>query len=74
MFGKAREGVHATRIPVVDVAFWDVAMTIVAAYVFARSYGGVSMSTSLLLWFSLGIAMHALFCVPTSQTRFLGSC
>ena len=37
------QGLHATRIPVLDVAFWDVFGTIVGAYILSRMTGAKFM-------------------------------
>lgn len=36
MIGTPRQGVHAIRIPLIDVAFFDVFCTIVAAYLLGK--------------------------------------
>ena len=62
--GKPRKGVHAIRIPILDVALVDVAMTMFAAYWIAK-YWDWSFWTVFLVLFGLGIFLHRIFCVKT---------
>jgi Na+/H+ antiporter NhaA len=64
IFGKPREGAHAIRIPILDLALVDVALTIVVviaiSYFFKVSILKVSLATIIIT-----IVIHRLFCVNT---------
>lgn len=62
--GKPRKGVHAIRIPILDLALVDVVLTILAAYWIAK-YWDWSFWIVFLVIFLLGIFMHRIFCVKT---------
>lgn len=69
--GKPREGLHRLRIPIIDLAFWDVAGTIAIGYVLVAyfKFNPIITATTLVL---LTIFVHWLFCVPTRLNVFLG--
>lgn len=64
VFGKPREGVHAYRIPGVDLAAVDVIATFVLALIIYMLVGH-SLGYITAGLFGLGIIAHALFGVPT---------
>lgn len=68
-----RAGIHATRIPYVDWAFWDVAGTLVAAEVAYQNDWFDSRMQSIGFWWSLGVVAHVLFQINTQFIRQLGS-
>jgi uncharacterized membrane protein len=70
--GKPNEGVHASRTPVLDLAFNDVFMTIIAGIIIATLFGFNKKNTVIVL-FLLGILLHRLFCVRTTVDKFLFS-
>lgn len=69
--GKPREGLHKLRIPIIDLAFWDVLGTVLIGYVLVRSFGlnPIMVAGALVL---ITIFVHWLFCVPTKLNVFLG--
>ena len=68
--GTPRMGLHALRIPLIDVAFWDVVGTLLIAVLIAHILKTNVVST-VLIAFLLGCAAHIVFCVPTTVTRFI---
>jgi hypothetical protein len=65
IFGKPREGVHAARIPIVDLALWDVVGTILLIYAITYATGKNWISVTIVVCLSF-IFLHRLFCVETS--------
>jgi hypothetical protein len=64
LFGAPRTGVHAARIPVLDVALFDVLGTIAGAWAIQRYVTpGQSFWVVLIALFITGELMHRLFCV-----------
>jgi hypothetical protein len=62
--GVPRKGIHALRIPWVDLAAVDVIGTLVIAVAVAK-WLEVSFLTSLIVVMLLAIALHRVFCVDT---------
>lgn len=62
VFGKAREGVHALRVPILDVAAVDLALTCVAGY-FIAEWLRVSVWMAIVALLALSLLAHKLFCV-----------
>jgi hypothetical protein len=68
--GKPREGIHAARIPGIDVAAYDTFGTLIIAYLISiymgynpwKFIGGVLIA---------GIVAHRVFCVRTKVDEFL---
>jgi hypothetical protein len=69
IFGVPGEGVHSMRF--MDVALFDYIGTILLA-VLTTWATKVPLVITTIFWFVLGIVLHALFCVPTQATIFLG--
>jgi uncharacterized membrane protein YedE/YeeE len=84
VFGPARTGVHAWRLPMVDLAVVDLALTLIASVIvgFAIHYHRITASDDeyrlifkhslvcfLVLWV-MGTGLHAMFCVPTPVLSF----
>jgi hypothetical protein len=68
-FGEPRTGVHAMRIPVLDVAFWDTAMTVAGAWLLKRFvFKHTEFWKILVLLFLLGEVAHVAACVQTPVT------
>lgn len=69
--GKPREGLHKLRIPIIDLAFWDVFGTVLVGVVLVKSFGlnPIVVTGSLVF---ITIFAHWLFCVPTRINTFLG--
>ena len=72
LFGKPGEDSHKTRIPILDVALSDVAITVIAGIIIAAIFGFDTKNTIIVL-FILGILIHRLFCVRTKVDRLLFS-
>ena len=68
--GRPREGFHAARIPVIDVALWDVVGTICIAIVLAHWFQ-TNVGWTLLMVFAVAVLLHWLFCVETTIMRKL---
>lgn len=66
-----REGIHATRIPVLDVALWDVVGTVVVAVVVALVFRWPVWAT-LAGAFLLGVLVHAALKIKTRANAWLG--
>ena len=69
IFGVPGTGIHSYRF--LDTAIVDYILTIVLAAAFAKATN-VPFVISTILMFVLGIVLHAVFCVPTNSTKFLG--
>jgi hypothetical protein len=67
-----REGIHAYRIPGVDVAAVDIVGTAAGGYVLAK-YMDWSSTTTILSLFALSVPIHAMFGVRTRVTKVLES-
>jgi len=66
IFGKPREGVHAHRM-IFDLAFIDVALTFVLAYlIWVNTNTNFSYWQVLLMTVLTGIVLHRVFCVRTT--------
>jgi hypothetical protein len=68
--GRPREGVHAARIPGVDVALWDVVGTIVGGLLIAWVTGW-SVWATVACAFVAGVVAHLLFCIQTRANTWL---
>ena len=66
-----RCGIHKLRIPIVDLAFWDVLMTLIAAFAISRFVPRVHLATWILILFVLGIVVHAMLGIQTRLNCFL---
>ena len=64
LFGAPRTGAHAIRIPLLDWALVDTALTGVAAYWLAE-YNGWSTTKTFIGLFVLGVVAHAAVGVKT---------
>jgi hypothetical protein len=69
IFGVPGEGVHKTRF--MGVALFDYIGTILIA-ILTTKITKVPLVLTTIFWFALGVILHALFCVPTQATIFLG--
>jgi hypothetical protein len=65
--GEPRKGVHALRIPIIDIAFNDFLPTFIAGCVFAIFVGPYWF----FFPFVLGIILHRVFCVNTTINKLL---
>ncbi len=69
LFGEPRKGLHAKRIPLLDIAFWDTAATVLAALYLSENVNEHGIILNLaLLWFS-GHILHTMFCVKKKPSR-----
>ena len=69
--GMPRRGFHATRIPVLDVALWDVVGTILLAAALASGGGLKRLLMMVVALLLVSIAVHFAFCVETRVTNIL---
>jgi len=69
MFGVPGQGVHSYRF--LDTAIVDYVLTIALAAVVTK-FTGMPFVLSTILMFVLGIVLHAVFCVSTNTTKYLG--
>ena len=65
--GQPRQGFHAARVPLLDVALWDTVGTIVIAICIALLFR-VSIWKTVVAAFVLGTLMHIAFGVRTRLT------
>ena len=70
IFGKPREGSHKYRIPLLDVALVDVALTLLIGFLISLLIGASFGYTSLTLSVA-GILAHRLFGVSTKVDNTL---
>ena len=66
LFGNPREGVHSVRIPVLDIAFVDTALTFIVAWFLQKTFFRETPYITVLVLFALlGEFLHIIFCVKT---------
>ena len=68
--GKPREGIHASRIPYLDLAANDVYMTILLAAIIAVLFKKKFICVVLIL-FLISILSHRIFKVNTTINKFI---
>ena len=66
--GEPKKGVHSYRL--FGVAIMDVLFTIIGAYLLSLFFN-YSFIYTLIIFFSLGIILHRLFCVRTTVDKLL---
>lgn len=74
VFGPPRTGVHATRIPFLDIAFWDTVGTVGIALLLHYSIPALrkhNAAWTISGLFLIAIIMHYAFCVPTRLNQAL---
>lgn len=73
VFGRPREGVHAVRLPVLDIAVVDLALTIVCGTLLATyMHWSVLLTNGIIM--ALSVVIHRAFCVDTALTvRIFGA-
>ncbi len=78
LFGEPRTGIHALRIPIIDVGFYDVLFTILLGLFIAifpillfKTNVRNTLILSQIFVFALGIFVHRLFCVRTRVDKLL---
>jgi hypothetical protein len=76
VLGLPREGIHATRIPWLDYALWDVVGTIgitwLLVFLFAEDKSWQNTLRWIVVAFALGLFLHVIFGVRTKMTTTLG--
>jgi hypothetical protein len=70
IFGAPRTGVHALRIPLLDIAVVDIVCTVAAGWALARA-ARIQLWLSMCLVFGAGIVLHRAFCVRTTIDKAL---
>ena len=68
IFGSLGTGIHSYRI--FDIAYFDVLVTIIVAYILSRILRTPFLYT-LILFFIFGIIIHRLLCVRTTVDKLL---
>lgn len=63
--GLPGEGPHELRIPLINLAFVDVFLTFLGAYLLS-SYLKVKFWATSVVFFSVAFFLHWAFCVPTT--------
>lgn len=69
ILGKSNEGIHSYRI--FDLAAVDLAMTLMAAWLFSRYVNTYSVLVNFILLWIIGIALHLMFCIKSPITNFI---
>jgi hypothetical protein len=72
MFGEPNKDLHVYRIPVINLAFIDVLMTVIIGYSISK-YFSYSFITVMLILIIIAILAHRVFCVRTTVDKFLFS-
>jgi hypothetical protein len=72
-FGRPREGAHAIRIPILDIALVDTAATVALAAAIAW-VTGLNFLLTLAVLFVLGVVAHKVFCVRTQVVKPTCNC
>jgi hypothetical protein len=68
--GKPNEDAHFYRIPIINLAIVDVAVTVAAAYGISKYYN-MSFFVMVFILFIIGIAVHKIFCVDTQLNKYI---
>lgn len=72
---RPRCGIHALRIPFVDLAFWDVFLTLVAGVVIWKLLEKkMPLVVVWLILFVIAICTHRVLGIPTRLNQFLFGC
>jgi hypothetical protein len=69
ILGKPGQGIHSYRI--FNIAYVDVLLTIIGAYVIYLFFPKINYFVILILFFILGIILHKIFCVRTTIDKYL---
>lgn len=70
VLGRPGEGLHAVRIPIIDLALWDVVGTFVLAYVlYLFGYGTIMFN--FLVLFVMAEILHYIFGVKTAFIKYI---
>ena len=67
IFGKPNQGIHSIRL--FNLAIIDVIMALIAGYLIGLYFNHVWLG--IIGFFTLGIIMHAVFCVDTTISKML---
>ncbi|APC25777.1 hypothetical protein BST79_gp264 [Only Syngen Nebraska virus 5] len=72
IFGLPRTGIHAQRIPMLDIALWDTVGTIVITIILVQIFATDKSVGNTLKWilfaFVLGFVLHYVIGVRTKMT------
>lgn len=68
--GKPREGIHAIRIPVIDIALVDTLLTVIAALVFSKLFKS-SFIWTFIVFIVIAIVIHRVLCVDTRLNQLI---
>lgn len=68
--GLPGEGIHAPRIPIIKLAFWDTFLTILGIFV-VSVLTKYSFITLFIITFLIAIIAHKLFCVNTKLNSYI---
>ncbi len=68
IFGIPKKGPHETRL--LDVALFDYLLTILLSIIFSY-FTRFPLVLSTIIWFIIGIVLHALFGLNTSAVKYL---
>lgn len=68
IFGIEKRGVHAVRF--MNLAMIDVALTVIGAWLLARSFRW-SFGWALLGLFAMAVCLHRIFCVNTTINKII---
>lgn len=68
LFGNPGQGAHSYRV--FNIAIVDVLLTLVVAFLIAKSYKLKTLYVFVVL-FLISIVFHRLFCVKTTVDKFL---
>lgn len=71
LLGEPNTGLHAIRIPGIDIALLDVIATFGAAGVISYNMPDVEFWKVSVVLFLLATFLHVLFCVDTPITRII---
>ena len=63
LLGKPREGLHKWRVPIVDLAAFDLAATAVGAYLLSPRKTYTLVTINFLLLWSAGVILHKMFAI-----------
>jgi hypothetical protein len=73
IFGKPRTGLHKYRIPILDIAFVDVLLTFLVAYILYLAGIGYGTIGNFIILFIIAEVLHAMFGVNTKVIEFIKS-
>ena len=72
IFGKPKEGVHRFTIPILNIAFIDTILVVLAAWLLTFYFKKTHFLIIFLVLMVIGVLSHKIFCVNTRLNIFLG--